>query len=308
MKRLQNQIAGSRYTLPVTMIYGALVWLLAGLIQHQWWLQFALFNVAALLMLEFTNINVLIRIYSRSVSSAFVMLSCAAVFLFPSTAGAAIQLILIASLITLFRCYQDKVSTGWTFYAFLCLGLASVIDIHVVYLLPAYWIIMAWHLYSMSWRTFLASILGLIAPYWFMLAWLFFLGEEGWLLAGAHFTALGDVMFPIDYTVLSLPRILFFVLMVGLGITGTVHFVRTSSRDKIRTRQLYYSFILLGTVAILLLALQPQLYDLMIRVLLITTSPLIGHFVALTSTKVTNIAFLTIVVVVLALTVYCLWM
>ena len=83
MKRLQNQIAGSRYTLPVTMIYGALVWLLAGLIQHQWWLQFALFNVAALLMLEFTNINVLIRIYSRSVSSAFVMLSCAAVFLFP---------------------------------------------------------------------------------------------------------------------------------------------------------------------------------------------------------------------------------
>ena len=115
-------------------------------------------------------------------------------------------------------------------------------------------------------------------------------------------------MFPIDYTVLSLPRILFFVLMVGLGITGTVHFVRTSSRDKIRTRQLYYSFILLGTVAILLLALQPQLYDLMIRVLLITTSPLIGHFVALTSTKVTNIAFLTIVAVVLALTVYCLWM
>ena len=64
----------------------------------------------------------------------------------------------------------------------------------------------------------------------------------------------------------------------------------------------------MGTVAILLLALQPQLYDLMIRVLLITTSPLIGHFVALTSTKVTNIAFLTIVAVVLALTVYCLWM
>lgn len=308
MKRLQNKIAGSRYTLPVTMVYGAVVWLLAGLIQQQWWLQFALFIMAALLILELTNINVLIRIYSRSVSSAFILLSCAAVFLFPSTAGAAIQLFLIASLLNLYRCYQDQASTGWSFYAFLCIGLASVIDIHVVYLLPAYWLIMARNLYSMSWRTFLASVIGVITPYWFLLAWLLFLGEEGWQLAIDHFTALSDLRFPIDYTVLSLQRILFFVLIVALGITGAIHFVRTSSRDKIRTRQLYYSFILLGMMATLLLAVQPQHYDLMIRVLLITTSPLIGHFVALTTTKVTNIAFLVIVGAILALTVYGLWM
>lgn len=53
MKYIQNQIAVSRQTLPTTMVYSAVVWLLAGVIQEGWWMiQFPLFLISAFLMMQ----------------------------------------------------------------------------------------------------------------------------------------------------------------------------------------------------------------------------------------------------------------
>jgi hypothetical protein len=41
-----------------------------------------------------------------------------------------------------------------------------------------------------------------------------------------------------------------------------------------------------------------------LRMLIIFTSPLIGHFISLTNTKVTNIAFYAIIIITLAITVF----
>ena len=55
------------------------------------------------------------------------------------------------------------------------------------------------------------------------------------------------------------------------------------------------------------LVLQPQHYDVLIRLLIINTAPLIGHFIALTHTKVTNIAFYAIVIICLLVTAFNAW-
>ena len=91
MKRIQNKIAESRQTLPTALGYSAVVWLLAGMIQEGWWIQFPLFLLCAFLMMQLSNINLLIRIYSRMISVSFVVLSCAAAFLFPSIPGGFVQ-------------------------------------------------------------------------------------------------------------------------------------------------------------------------------------------------------------------------
>ena len=67
IKRIQNKVAESRFTLPAVAVYGGIIWLLCGLFPQQWWLQFTLFAVSTYLMVELNNSNVLIRIYSRSV-------------------------------------------------------------------------------------------------------------------------------------------------------------------------------------------------------------------------------------------------
>ena len=109
------------------------MWLLGGLVKEQWWLQFACFLLTTYLMVELNNSNALIRIYSRIVSATFLVLSCMACFLFPSLPGNFTQLCVVAACLILFRSYQDKASTGWTYYGFLCVGLASLTFIHILF-------------------------------------------------------------------------------------------------------------------------------------------------------------------------------
>lgn len=279
---------------------------MAGLVREQWWIQYGCFLLSTYLMVQISNFNVLIRIYSRMVSIAFIFLFSAAIFLFPSLSGAVAQVCFIAALMAFYNCYQDKASPGWTFYTFLCLGTGSLADIHLLYFVPLFWLMMATIVYSLCWRTFLASLIGLLTPYWFWTAWLLFQTNGHFTTLTDHVAALADIQIPA-YTSFPLQQALLLGFVIILGITGMIHFLRTSSRDKIRTRQLYYSFYIIGTSAFVFILLQPQHFDLLIRIMMIATSPLIGHFLALTKTKVTNISFIVITIIALVITTVNLW-
>ena len=45
----------------------------------------------------------------------------------------------IAFYLIIWNCYQDKRSTGWTFYAFACIGLASMVFMQIGYFMPILW-------------------------------------------------------------------------------------------------------------------------------------------------------------------------
>ena len=307
IKRIQNKVAESRFTLPAVAVYGIVIWLLGGLLPQQWWLQFVCFVAATYLMVELNNSNALIRIYSRSVSAAFIILSCMACFLFPSFEGAIVQLCLVASLLTLFRTYQDKTAVGLVFYTFVILSIGTLVKVHTIWFIPVYWIVMTFFVYSMSIRTFLASLLGILLPYWCLLAWILWRYVGDFSFLQHHFEPLGAFEIPFDYTTIGLPRILTFAFLVCLFLTGLIHYLRTSFNDKIRIRQIYYSLAFMDVVAMAFLILQPQHDDLLLRLVIITTSPLIGHFVSLTRTRLTNIAFCVILGLALILTAYNLW-
>ena len=223
----------------------------------------------------------IIRIYSRAITSAFIILSGVACFIFPSLEGSFITVGIVASLLTLFTTYQNREATGWIYYTFLFLGVASVANIHFLVFIPIYWIMMIF-INSLSLRTFIASFTGLFQP----------------LTEVTFFNAYGNI---------PLSHYLTYAFMVILAFTGIIHFLRKSYNDKIRTRQFYYSIIFFDIVVLVLLALFPQYYDLLFRPAIILTSPLIGHFIALTRTKITNIAFYLILITALLLTGFNLW-
>ena len=152
-KFTQNKVAESRLALPTTIAYAVVVWLLAGLVQDALWLQFACFALAALLMVELNNINALIRIYSRMVSCSFLAMSCMLCSLFPSTSGAITAPLVVGSMISLFTGYQDKLSSKSSYYAFLLIGLASLAFVHILFFVPLIWLLMAFLLQCLSWRT-----------------------------------------------------------------------------------------------------------------------------------------------------------
>ena len=306
----QNKVAESRRTLPIAMLYGTAIWILAGLIREQWWIQFVCFVLSVMMVMRINSKNLLIRIYSRSVSVAFIFLSCAAVFLFPSWKGGAVQLCCIAALMLLFDSYQNNTSVGRAYYAFLLLGVGSMVDAHVIFYLPLLWIMMKIIVYAFSWRTFMASLFGLVTPYWFMGGWLMW--QNGDLYAIARLFEVQDIFqFPFSaFGSVSLSEQInqsFMAFATLLLIIGAFHFFQNSSRDKIRVRQIYYGFITLGIFSLALLILQPH-NELACRMLMLSASPLIGHYWALTNSRISNIIFCALTIALIFITAFNLWM
>ena len=303
---LQNKISGSRLTLPVILCYAIGIWLLGGLIQKQWWIQFGCFLLTTYLMVLLNNSNALIRIYSRVISVTFLILSCMACFLFSSLYGSLTQLCAVASYLILFQSYQDKAAAGLTYYGFLCIGLTSLTFVHILYFVPFLWILMLSCLQSFSLRTFFASLLGIITPYWLGICWLVYQGSLP--LFVDHFAPLIRFHTPFDFSILNNSQTTTFAFVILLALIGAVHYFRTYYSDKIRTRQLFVIFIWIDLLTVAFICLQPQYYDPLIRILIINTAPLTGHFIALTHTKITNITFCLICITALLLTGYNLWM
>lgn len=304
-KLVQNIVAGSRLTLPCTIVYTIAIWLLCGLFTQDIWVQFACFGLTSYLMMLLNNQNALIRIFSRMVSCAFLALSCAASFLFTDIRGGLMEMFVVAAYLILFQSYQNRETVGIAYYGFLMLGLASLACPHIIFFLPIIWLLMATNLLSLSWRTWLASLLGLLTPYWFICAWLVWQADFTPLID--HLSPLADFQFPIRHASLDTSVLLTCALMAVCMLTGIIHFVRKSSADSIRIRLLYGFFIWMDLYAFALLAFQPQHYDMLLRIIIINTAPLIAHFLTLTSTKITNVAFFVLTGIVLFVTAYNIW-
>lgn len=304
-KLIQNKVSDSRLTLPITIAYAIGVWVVCGLFTQNLWLQFICFGITSYLMMVLNNQNALIRIFSRMVSCAFLILSCAACFLMTDIRGGIMQMFVVGAFLFLFQSYQDREAVGIIYYGSLMLGLASLACPHILYFIPIIWLLMATNLLSLSWRTWWASLLGLLTPYWFISAWLVYQSDFTPLIQ--HFETLADFQFPINHSNLDTSVLLILGLMAVCSLTGIIHLVRKSSYDSIRIRLLYGFFIWMDLFAFALMGFQPQHHDMLLRIIIINTSPLIAHFLALTSTKVTNIVFFVLTGLILSITAYNIW-
>lgn len=292
--------------LPLVMFYALLIWLLGGLITQRLWIQLAGFAVSVYLMVELNNSNALLRIRSRLVSGAFVALYCTACFLFSSLNGAFMQAGVIASLLLLFHTYQDPSSAGKIYYGFLFWSLSSLLFPQLLFFVPLLWILMGTQLLSLSVRTFMASILGIVTPYWFAVARCLYLRDFSWL--SDHFQSLFNWDSPVTLGSLPIGHLAVFLFIVVLSVISMVHLWQYSYEDKIRIRLVFGFFKIMLVVSIFYLLLQPQHFDAILRIIIIMASPIIAHFFVLTSNRVTNILFLVSIALVVIITVFNLWM
>ncbi len=302
MKRLQNRIATSRWSLPVTVAYGLLVSLAAGLVTDAPWLNFALLFVSVMMMVELNNSNALIRIYSRMVSCSFLVMTTMSLFLFQTTDVAVVQITFIAFLLFQLRSYQDPNATGRTFYAFCALGIASVVFPQILLFLPALWIVMATYIQNFSPRTFLSSIIGVVAPYWFVAAWLIYTGKYTWF--GTHFISILQFGTPFYLVDVKPQEWLTFAFVLLCALIGSIHFLMYSYQDRIRIRLIYEMFIVIDGLTMFFALIQPQHFDCLLGMAIVLTAPIIGHWLALTSSRLSNIVSMLLAAAAFALTIY----
>lgn len=305
IKRTQNRIAESRWALPICSAYTLLICLISGLFSEGIWAQLALTAIATLLMVELNNRNSLIRIYSRMVSCSFLVMTMMTPHKIESIDGCIVSMCFVAFYLALCNAYQDKKATGYVLWAFAAIGVASIVWIQILLFIPVLWVLTATNILAMSLRTFVASILGVIMPYWFLSAYYIYIGDIMPIVD--HIATIANFEPLFIYKNCSINDFLPLCFIILLAITGSIHFLRTSYKDKIRTRMIYEMFITMTVATIVLIILQPQHANIATHLLIISTAPLIGHFLALTSTKITNIASLAIMATALVITALNLW-
>ncbi len=305
IKRTQNRIAESRWALPICAAYTLLICLISGLFSEGIWAQLALTAIATLLMVELNNRNSLIRIYSRMVSCSFLVMTMMTPHKIESIDGCIVSMCFVAFYLALCNAYQDKKATGYVLWAFAAIGVASIVWIQILLFIPVLWVLTATNILAMSLRTFVTSILGVIMPYWFLSAYYIYIGDIMPIVD--HIATIANFEPLFIYKNCSINDFLPLCFIILLAITGSIHFLRTSYKDKIRTRMIYEMFITMSVATIVLILLQPQHANIATHLLIISTAPLIGHFLALTSTKITNIASLAIMATALVITALNLW-
>lgn len=298
-------MAESRWSLPVLFVLSACVWVFVGIHDMKVWPCFGCACIATLFMAELNNANSLIRIYSRMVSCSFIALLTMAPMLFSSLQTSVVTLCAVGFFTSLFRCYQDAQSPGWVFYSFVCLGLASIVWVQVLFFLPILWIVMATPLFCLSVRTFVASLLGIIMPYWFMLGYCVVMADIEMFVR--HFVALAQFSPLCDLSGHTLMDAILLGFVVLCALIGSVHFFATDYNDKIRTRMLYRVFIIVDVAALVFVVLQPQHFAPLWGIMVVTTAPLIGHFIALTKGRISATTTYVLMAAVVAITAYNLW-
>lgn len=306
VKRFQNRVAESRIALPVTGVYAFAVCALGGLFTEQLWVQFVLLAVSSFLMMELNNVNALIRIYSRMVSCSFLVLAVMSQYLVVDVRCGIVQACFIAFYLFLFSAYQDNRAMGRVFYAFLMLGIASTMFVQILFFVPVVWVLLCTNLMVRSFRAFVSSLFGLLVPYWFMVAYYLYIDDVDSLLD--HFLQIAQFGPVLGWMDMPVSHILTAAYVAILAVVGMIHFRLNNYKDKIRTRMLFEIFSVLALAVIVFIILQPQHIDYLLALLIVSTSPMIGHYIALTNTFITNISFYVMLVVTLIITFVNLWM
>lgn len=304
--RLQNKIANSRNLLPFTIVYGIGIWLLSDLLQQQLWISCILMFATTFAMAELNNQHALMRTYSRTISCAFLILSLSAISLFVAPQHGIIQLCFALTYFYLFRAYQDKTAIRSVFNAFFFIGLASIWFVQILFFIPIWWVVLSFYVVGMSWKAFWASLIGVLAPYWFVSGYDIY--QNRFDLFIQRFTSLISFSAPFHFNVLTDIQVFTFVFIAFLGLLGMVHFLINSSKEKIRIRLLFSSFMLMMLATILFMMLQPQHYSYLLPILIVSVSPLIGHFISFSSSRLSGITCICISCITLIVTCYQLWM
>ena len=304
-KRLQNRVALSRWALPVTIVYGLAICLIVGMMEREQLSTFVLLVVSSLMMAELNNSYSLIRIYSRMVSCSFLVMTSMCLRLFPSAEVVVVQLTFIAFLLLIWRAYQNPGAVGWVFYAFLALGVSSIVFPKTLLFVPVLWVVMGTNVLCLSARTLMSSILGLFTPYWFFAAWLFYTNDLG-MLAG-HFASVVSFQPLFQFNGIDINHLVTFGFILLLAVIGATHFIIYSYQDRIRIRLIYETFIVLDACCVIFALLQPQHFNELLGMAIVNTSPLIGHFLALTHSRLSNITSISIALIAFAITLFNLW-
>lgn len=301
--KFQIDVATGRFTLPVVILVCLFLWVLTS---GEWQDAISLLTCAATayLLIEVNTAFALIRTRTAAHVSLYVFLTTICLFLHPLQLTTFVPLAFLIAVSQLFRSYESANASESIFHAFLFIGIGSLMFPQLLYFVPLFYLSMI-SFRSLSLKSFFAGIIGLTVPYWFLFGYAFYYDQMDLfyrpMLEVVHFQ-------PISYHALGLEQLISCGVVTLISLVSSVHYFNVSYLDKVRTRIFLFFLIAVEVWTYLLGILQPQHFNVLLQIQIITGSILTGHLFTLTRNRFTGIFFIITFVILIALTIYNLWM
>jgi hypothetical protein len=308
-RRLQQTLISGRYALPLSVALALVCWSISFTLSGQFssWVSCAIgflsYTIIGYLLILLNNTFALIHIRASVQTIIYFLLvgACPMIHrMMPEDVASAMYLL---GLFVLLYSYQQAYASIQHFYAFLFLGIGSLLYPRLTYFTPLFWV-GAYMFQSLSWKSFAAGCLGWLLPYWFLLAYAYLTDDLS--LFTAPFGALTDFtpitqrgFVPWEMATLSFLLVLF--------VVSAAHGLTNNFQEKMRTQVYQQFFMLLTLFFFLYVLIQPIETTRILPFLLINISLLTGHFAVHTNTRASNRFVIGTLVVLLLLFIFNLW-
>ena len=301
-KYLYNRITGSIVFIHASSVYAALTWLPAGLLTQNLWLQFLLTIAANSLLIEMCIYFKLLRLNNWVVTAIFMLLTNCCGFTYGSLEASIASTAIALAIFMLFLTYKSPDDVGHTYFAFLSIGVISLFFIPILYIIPLLWLLSLYQLQSLNWRTWFASIFGILTPYWFVLPWFLHQHIQDNIIIQFPLFSLDELSTDVD-TALMPMKIVVLAVIGTPTIIGAINFWQQSYNESIQTRLFFNCLQWIGFAIALMIILQPQYYNTLIRMMIFCATPFIAHFFSLTRSKFVNYIFFVTLVIFIVLSI-----
>lgn len=307
VRRFQNHVAASNYTLPVVTAVTTALWFGNGILSSASVLTWAMSLLIALLWWQTNHKNALIRIRSRLIPALCLAFFCCNGFayhspriLFPSLCSSISFYFLAAS-------YQQREGSRHLFHAFLFLSAGSLILPKTLWFAPLYFWYCAFWLQSLTLKSFVGGLLGCILPFWLVFGYALATGDFSFFIDFYEKTV--SFEWPSFAPMASLDA----GVLAGLGWTACVtclaciHCARNNFNEKIRTRMLLYIIITQLVATLFFLLLFPSDALSWTALLLTYGSVISGHYFSLTHQRYTNLLFIATLCILILTALRIIW-
>lgn len=287
-RRELQPVAISRYLLPCAAMGAVASWLFLSSETSTRVGSTVSLAVAALLAYMVAELSTrfsLLRVSSDIHAALFVLLIAMVGELHDAGTWCVVALLYATSLFFTLISYQTE-NPPLALCSGMCVSLISTVFPAFLFLVPVYLVGMM-VLRSLTPRSLVAFVLGLMMPYWFWMAGiLLYDGFDGLAVIAQH------LVFPVkwgDYAAVSPMKWAELALAAILFIAGTVNFYSKSYLDKSRVRVTYYVIITHGIAFLLFILLQIHHFIELFPLFSICSAFMGGHHLAHSNSRIIRI-------------------
>lgn len=200
------------------------------------------------------------------------------------------NLLFVLSFLRLLSAQENVSPTRASFDASILLIFASLLQPHILYLLPIYWLVMI-VLQVMTFRTFITSLLGVVCVGWLVVGLSFLLGDWRFIQ-----TFLNELLYLKLLDVYSLPKpaTWYLLFLAVLFLSAMLYFWPKQHLEKLKTRNCINSILLVWFGLLGIWFFSPNYSDWLL-ILMTISSLILAHFFSLVDTLYTRFMLLAMV-------------